>query len=170
MTRGEQIEALSKLTTTLYSLGAAGSGATRTFASAARGAEVLTVSALSLSAEGALVLERVAVPVGRAAAALSGGPGAIVVLQRANTAARGGQPPPAQGPGQWGPAHDAPKKWFAPSGATQLVEQARRQFIAANGVPIRWHVAEKKAADAIRKLLAGGSVKGIEIVHTPALQ
>jgi hypothetical protein len=170
MTRGEQIEALSKLTTTLYSVGAAGSGATRTFASAARGAEVLTVPALSLSAEGALVLERVAVPVGRAAAALSGGPGAIVVLQRANTAARGGQPPPAQGPGQWGPAHDAPKKWFAPSGATQLVEQARRQFIAANGVPIRWHVAEKKAADAIRKLLAGGSVKGIEIVHTPALQ
>jgi hypothetical protein len=231
MTRGEQIEALSKLTTTLYSLGAAGTGATRTFASAGRGAEVLTVPALSLSAEGALVLERVAVPVGRAAAALSGGPpGAVVVLQRANTAARSGQPPPAQGPGQWGPAHESmskraaryqeqisgqpvseaywvggvgrnssgvkfdgfkdgvlleakgpgyankfdeelvPRKWFVQSGAKQLLEQAERQLRTARGVPIRWHVAEKKAADAIRKLLKGNDIEGIEVVHTGALQ
>ncbi|HLL02105.1 MAG TPA: Tox-REase-5 domain-containing protein [Myxococcaceae bacterium] len=230
MTRGEQIEALSKLTTTLYSLGAAGVGATRTVATAGRGAEVLTVPALSLSAEGALVLERVAVPVGRAAAALSGGPGALVVLQRANTAARSGQPPPAQGPGQWGPAQESmskraaryqeqicgqpvseaywvggvgrnsggvkfdgfkdgvlleakgpgyankfddelgPKAWFVQSGAKQLLEQAERQLRAAPGVPIRWHVAEKKAADAIRKLLKGNRIEGIEVVHTGALQ
>jgi len=230
MTRGEQIEALSKLTTTLYSLGAAGAGATRTFASAGRSAEVLTVPALSLSAEGALVLERAAVPVGLAAAALSGGPSAVVVLQRANTAARSGQPPPAQGPGQWGPAHESmskraaryqeqisgqpvseaywvggvgrnsggvkfdgfkdgvlleakgpgyankfddklnPKKWFAPSGAAQLIEQARRQLKAAPGTPIRWHIAEKEAADAIRVLLKNRGVSGVEVVHTPALQ
>jgi len=230
MTRGEQIEALSKLTTTLYSLGAAGAGTTRTVATAGRGTEVLTMPVLSLSAEGALVLERVTVPVGRVAAALSGGPGAVVVLQRANTAARSGQPPPAQGPGQWGPAHESmskraaryqeqicgqpvseaywvggvgrnsggvkfdgfkdgvlleakgpgyankfddklnPKKWFAPSGARQLVDQAERQLRAAPGVPIRWHVAEKKAADAIHKLLEKERVTGIEVVHTPALQ
>jgi hypothetical protein len=230
MTRGEQIEALSKLTTTLYSLYGAGAGATRTVAGVGRGAEALTVPALSLSAEGALVMERVTVPVGRAAAALSGGPGAVVILQRANTAARKGQPPPAKGPGEWGPAHESmskrsaryqeqisgqpvseaywvggvgrnsggvkfdgfkpevlleakgpgyankfddklnPKKWFAPSGAKQLIDQAQRQFNAAKGVPIRWHVAEKKAADAIQKLLNDANVKGIEVVHTPALQ
>ncbi len=229
MTRGEQIEALSKLTTTLYSLYGAGAGATRTVAGAGRGAEVLTVPALSLSAEGALVMERVAVPVGRAAAAVSGGPGAVILLQRANTAAKGGQPP-AQGPGRWGPAHESmskraaryqeqicgqpvseaywvggvgrnsggvkfdgfkdgvlleakgpgyankfnddlsPKRWFEHSGADQLVAQARRQLEAAPGVPIRWHVAEKKAADAIRKLLNLKKVNGIEVVHTPSLQ
>jgi hypothetical protein len=229
MTRGEQIEALSKLTTTLYSLYGAGTGATRTVAGVGRGAEVLTVPALSLSAEGSLVMERVAVPVGRAAAAVSGGPGAVIILQRANTAARGGQPP-AQGPGQWGPAQESmskraaryqeqisgqpvseaywvggvgrksggvkfdgfedgvlleakgpgyankfnddlsPKKWFELSGAEQLIEQAKRQFTAAKGASIRWHVAEKKAADALRKLLKGAGVKGIEVVHTPALQ
>lgn len=229
MTRGEQIEALSKLTTTLYSMCGAGAGATRTFASAGRGAEVLSVPALSLSAEGALVLERVAVPVGRAAAALSGGPGAVVVLQRANTAARSGQPP-AKGPGQWGPAQESmskraaryqeqisgqpvseaywvggvgrnsggvkfdgfkdgvlleakgpgyankfdeelvPRKWFVQSGARQLLEQAERQLKTAPGVPIRWHVAEKKAADAIRKLLKDNGFEGIEVVHTGALQ
>jgi hypothetical protein len=230
MTRGEQIEALSELTTMLYSLYGAGAGATRTVAAAGRGAEVLSVPALSLSAEGALVMERVAVPVGRAAAAMSGGPGAVIILQRANTAAGKGQPPPAKGPGEWGPAHESmskraaryqeqicgqsvsdaywvggvgrnsggikfdgfkdgvlleakgpgyankfddnlnPKKWFAPSGAKQLIAQARRQLDAAAGVPIRWHVAEKKAADAIRKLLENGKVNGIEVVHTPALQ
>jgi len=230
MTRGEQIEALSKLTTTLYSMYSAGAGATRTVASAGRGAEVLSVPALSLSAEGALVLERVAVPVGRAAAALSGGPGAVVVLQRANTAARSGQPPLGQGPGQWGPAQESmskraaryqeqisgqpvseaywvggvgrnsggvkfdgfkdgvlleakgpgyvnkfdekldPKKWFLPSGADQLLDQAKRQFTAARGIPIQWHVAEAKAADAIRKLIEKEKVPGIAVVHTPALQ
>ncbi|HEX8698436.1 MAG TPA: hypothetical protein VF815_06355 [Myxococcaceae bacterium] len=160
MTRGEQIEALSKLTTTLYSLYSAGAGATRTVAGLGRGAERLSVPALSLSAEGALVMERVAVPVGRTAAAVSGGPGAVIILQRANTAAKGGQPPDDL----------SPKRWFAYSGAKQLVEQAKRQFTAAGGVPIRWHVAEKKTADAIRELFKGESVKGIEVVHTPALQ
>jgi len=229
MTRGEQIEALSKLTTTLYSLYGAGAGATRTVAGLGRGSEVLTVPALSLSAEGALVMERVAVPVGRAAAAVSGGPGAVIILQRANTIAKRGQPP-AQGPGQWGPAQESmskraaryqeqicgqpvseaywvggvgrksggvkfdgfengvlleakgpgyankfnddlsPKKWFAPSGARQLIDQAKRQFDAAPGIPIRWHVAEEKAADALRKLLKDSGVRGIEVVHTPALQ
>jgi hypothetical protein len=230
MTRGEQIEALSKLTTTLYSMHGAAAGTTRMVSGAGRGLEALSMPILSLTVDGALVMERAAVPVGRAVAAMSGGPGATVVLHRANTAARGGQPSPAQGPGQWGPAHEAmskraaryqeqisgkpaseaywvggvgrksgglkfdgfengalleakgpgyankfddelvPKKWFAHSGAYQLVEQAKRQRNAARGVPIRWHVAEKKAADAIRKLLKEGEVLEIEVVHTPALQ
>ncbi len=61
-----------------------------------------------------------------------------------------------------------PKKWFKFSGAQQLIEQARRQFNLAKGTPIRWHVAEEKAAAALKKLFEGADVRGIEVVHTPA--
>ncbi|ATB41528.1 hypothetical protein CYFUS_006994 [Cystobacter fuscus] len=104
MTRGEQVKALSKLTTNLLvTFGAAGgtsSTLTRTFA----GAEAL-VPVLSLSAEGALAMERVVVPVGKVATVLSGGPGAAIILQR--TQASGQAPSPAPGPGQWGPAGES---------------------------------------------------------------
>lgn len=229
MTRGEQIKTLSKLTTLLITTYGAAGGTTRTVAATGRGWEAVSLPAVALTAEGALVLERVSVPVGRAVTALSGGPGAALILQRAHTAARGGQPTPAPGPGQWGPAREAmsrraaryqeqvtgrpaseaywvggvgkqsgglkfdgfrdgvlleakgpgyankfnddltPKPWFAPSGAKQLVEQARRQVEAAHGAPIRWHVAEKKAAEAIRELLEGAGFGRIEVVHTPPL-
>lgn len=61
-----------------------------------------------------------------------------------------------------------PRPWFK-KGAENLVSQAQRQTAVANGTPIRWHVAESKAADAIRKLLENAGVRGIEVVHTPAL-
>ena len=228
MTRGEQIRALSKLSTTLLSTYGAVGGTTRTVAAVGRGLEAVSVPALALTAEGALVVERVAVPVGRAVTALSGGPGAAILLQRAGDAA-GGQPAAPEGPGQWGPANESmskraaryqeqitghpaseaywvggkdlksggvkfdgfkdgtlleakgsgyankftdslePQTWFEPTGADQLIEQATRQIKVARGVPIRWHVAEQKAADAIRKLLKEAKVGGIEVVHTPAL-
>jgi hypothetical protein len=78
----------------------------------------------------------------------------------------------AKGPGYANKFEDdlTPKPWFENSGAKNLIEQARRQLKASPGVPIRWHVAEKKAADAIRKLLKEKGVKGIEVVYTPALQ
>ncbi len=227
MTRGEQIKALSKLTLTLLSTYRVAAGSTRTLMAAGKGMEAISVPALSVTAEGALVLERVAVPVGRTVMALSGGPGAAIILQRARTAARSGQP--AQGPGQWGPAHESmspraaryqeqisgrpaseaywvggkdhksggvkfdgfedgvlleakgrgyankfnddltPKKWFAPSGAKEILEQARRQLQLAGSTRIRWHVAEEKAADAIQKLLQNGNISGIEVVFTPPL-
>jgi hypothetical protein len=230
MTRGEQLQALSKLSTTLLSTYGAAGGTTRTLAAASRGMEAVSVPALSLTAEGVLAVERVAVPVGRVVTALSGGPGAAIILQRANDSARRGQPAPAEGPGEWGPANEsmskraaryqeqitghsaneaywvggkdlkgggvkldgfrdgalleakgpgyankftdtlAPEPWFKDSGARQLIKQAKRQFEVAKGVPIRWHVAEKKAADAIRRLLANAELQGIEVVHTPALQ
>ncbi|WP_338282321.1 Tox-REase-5 domain-containing protein [Corallococcus caeni] len=226
MTRGEQIREVSRLTTGLLMTGGAASATARTLKGMALGAEV-TVPVLSLSAEGALALERVAVPAGRAAAALGGGPGAAVILQRANTAPKGGAP--SQGPGQWGPAKESmkpparryqeqitghtadeaywvggastqaggvkfdgfkdgvlleakgpgyakffeglePKEWFRNSGAQGLVEQAERQSRMARGmgIPVRWHVAEKVAADAFRELLKNARVVGVEIVHTPA--
>jgi hypothetical protein len=104
MTRGEQVKALSKLTThLLLTFGTAG-GTTSTLTRTLGGLEA-TVPVLSLSAEGLLVVERVVVPVGKVATVLSGGPGAAIILQRANT---GGQTPsPAAGPGQWGPSKES---------------------------------------------------------------
>jgi hypothetical protein len=226
MTRGEQMKALSKLTTNLVvTFGTAG-GTTSTLTRAVGGLEA-TVPVLSLSAEGLLVVERVVVPVGKVATVLSGGPGAAIILQRAN--ASGQQPSPAPGPGQWGPAQESmsararayqeqitghsadeaywvggvgrnsggvkfdgfeegvlleakgpgyankfldnlePKRWFKNSGAQALVDQAKRQLGVANGMPIRWHVAEQKTADAIRKLLQDRGLPDIEVVYTPPL-
>ncbi|WP_370640010.1 restriction endonuclease fold toxin 5 domain-containing protein [Corallococcus interemptor] len=104
MTRGEQIREVSRLTTGLIMTGGAASATTRTLKGMAVGAEA-TVPVFSLSAEGVLALERVAEPAGRAAVALSGGPGAAIILQRANTASKGGSP--SQGPGQWGPVKES---------------------------------------------------------------
>ncbi|MFL5350151.1 MAG: Tox-REase-5 domain-containing protein [Hyalangium sp.] len=229
MTRGEQIRALSKLGTTLLSTYGAAGSTTRTVGAVGRGLESLSVPALTLTVEGALVVERVVVPAGRVVTALSGGPGAAIILHRAGDAAKG-QPAAPEGPGEWGPANESmskrsaryqeqitghstseaywvggkdlksggvkldgfkdgtlldakgpgyankfndnltPKPWFKESGARQLIKQAQRQLKAASGVPIRWHVAEQKAADAIRELLKGEKVRGIEVVYTPALQ
>jgi Restriction endonuclease fold toxin 5 len=190
------------------------------------GAEA-TVPVLSLSAQGALAIERVSVPVGRAAAVLSGGPGAAIILQRASNAAKSAGP--SKGPGQWGPAKESmkpparryqeqitghaaddaywvggmstkeggvkfdgfkdgvlleakgpgyskffeglePKEWFRHSGAQGLIEQAQRQSdkVRGMGISIEWHVAEKHAATAIRKLLEDADVKGIKVIHTSA--
>ncbi|WP_147446980.1 hypothetical protein [Corallococcus sp. CA054B] len=89
MTRGEQIREVSRLTTGLLITGGAASATTRTLKGMSLGAEV-SVPVLSLSAEGALVLERVAAPAGRAAAVLSGGPGAAIILQRVDDEAGSG--------------------------------------------------------------------------------
>ena len=104
MTRGEQVKALSKLTTSLIVTFGAVGGTTSTLTRAVAGAEA-TLPVLSLSAEGLLVVERVVVPVGKVGTVLSGGPGAAIILQRANTS--GQTPSPASGPGQWGPAEES---------------------------------------------------------------
>jgi hypothetical protein len=104
MTRGEQIQTLSRLTThVLVTFGTAG-GTTSTLTRTLGGLEA-TVPVLSISADGLLVVERVVVPVGKVATVLSGGPGAAIILQRAN--ASGQSPSPAPGPGQWGPSTDS---------------------------------------------------------------
>jgi hypothetical protein len=224
MTRGERIRALSRLTVTVLATYGSAAGATRTLSSAGQSLEFLSVPAVSLSAEGSLVLQRVVVPVGRAVSVLSGGPGTAVVLHMANQSVQGqggSMGPSAQprGPGQWSPVKESmsrraaryqeqisgrpvddayvvrgvrfdgykdgvlleakgpgyankflenlsPKKWFT-RGARNMVEQALRQTKAVNGTPIRWHVAEAKVADAIRKLFKNEGVRGIEVVHTP---
>ncbi|MFB1484680.1 Tox-REase-5 domain-containing protein [Corallococcus sp. RDP092CA] len=227
MTQGEQIREVARLATSVFATWGTASTTTRTLKGLAVGAEA-TVPVLSLSAEGVLALERVAVPAGRAASVLSGGPGAAIILQRANAASKGGAP--AQGPGQWGPANESmsararryqeqitghsadeaywvggvgpnsggvkfdgfkdgvlleakgpgyakffeglePKEWFRHSGDQGLIDQAQRQLsrVRSTGTPIQWHVAEMRAADAIRLLLNEAKIRGIEVVHTPAL-
>jgi hypothetical protein len=106
MTSGEQMKVVSKLTTNLLVTWGAASATARTLGGLMAGTEA-TVPVLSLSAEGALVIERIIVPVGQAASVLSGGPGAAIILHRANTAKTG--PAPADGPGQWGPAKESMK-------------------------------------------------------------
>ncbi|RKH62568.1 hypothetical protein [Corallococcus llansteffanensis] len=81
MTRGEQIREAARLTTNVIALWGTASATTRTLTRAMAGASA-TVPALTVSAEGVLGVECVAVPVGRAAAVLSGGPGAAIILQR----------------------------------------------------------------------------------------
>ncbi|WP_240356120.1 Tox-REase-5 domain-containing protein [Myxococcus eversor] len=227
MTRGEQIQAVSKLVTNIIATWGTVSSATRTLQGAALATAEVPV--LSLSAQGALAMESVAVPVGRAAAVLSGGPGAAIILQRAATAAKQGGP--SKGPGQWGPAKESmsprarryqeqitghtadeaywvggvgkgsggvkfdgygkgilqeakgpgyankfldnlnPKQWFKNSGAAELVKQAQRQvdMVRRTGVPIEWHIAEEKVANAIRRLFEDNQLSEIRVVYTPAL-
>jgi len=54
-------------------------------------------------------------------------------------------------------------------GSNKVLLQARRQLEAAQGLPIRWIIAEQKFADHVRKLFATRRVEGIEVVHVPPL-
>ncbi|WP_163870782.1 Tox-REase-5 domain-containing protein [Myxococcus eversor] len=103
--RGEQIQVVSKLVTGLITAWGTASGVAKTMGGTAFATAEVPV--LSLSASGALVMERVSVPVGRAAAVLGGGPGAAIILQRAKSA--GQSPAPSRGPGQWKPANESMK-------------------------------------------------------------
>ncbi|WP_240358338.1 hypothetical protein [Myxococcus vastator] len=93
MTRGEQVQAVSKLVANLIATWGTVSAATRTL----EGTVLATaeVPALVLSAEGTLAMRIAAVPVGRAAAVLSGGPGAAIVFQRAGEVSNSGATPPS---------------------------------------------------------------------------
>ncbi|MDY7228140.1 Tox-REase-5 domain-containing protein [Hyalangium rubrum] len=51
-------------------------------------------------------------------------------------------------------------------GREQMLEQAKRQFEAANGTPIRWIVAEEKLARALRLLFEKEGLP-IEVIHVP---
>ncbi|HEX8438815.1 MAG TPA: hypothetical protein VF697_27150, partial [Archangium sp.] len=76
------------LTNLIVTFGTAG-GTTSTLTRAVGGLEA-TVPVLSLSAEGLLVVERVVVPVGKAATVLSGGPGAAIILHQMGGGGDGG--------------------------------------------------------------------------------
>ncbi|MBN1206334.1 MAG: hypothetical protein JXB05_15570 [Myxococcaceae bacterium] len=52
-------------------------------------------------------------------------------------------------------------------GRFKLLDQAQRQFAAANGLPVRWIVAEEKLAGALKKLFKANFLEDIEVVHIP---
>ncbi|WPB76055.1 Tox-REase-5 domain-containing protein [Archangium violaceum] len=58
-----------------------------------------------------------------------------------------------------------PKGYF--KGAARLVRQAARQQRVANGIPIRWHVAEPRMVPILQKLFQKNDITGIEVVFTP---
>ena len=60
-----------------------------------------------------------------------------------------------------------PKVYY--QGAKKLLKAAKSQSEAANGVPIRWHVAEPKMVPILRKMLKDAEIEGIDVVHTPRL-
>ncbi|GHG91294.1 hypothetical protein GCM10012319_52030 [Comamonas sp. KCTC 72670] len=91
MTRGEQVQAVSKLVTNLIATWGTVSAATRTLEGAALATAEVPV--LTLSIQGTAAMRIVAAPVGRAAAVLSGGPGAAIILQRAGEGGDSGATP-----------------------------------------------------------------------------
>lgn len=91
MTRGEQVQAVSKLVTNLIATWGTVSAATRTLEGAALATAEVPV--LALSVQGTAAMRIVAAPVGRAAAVLSGGPGAAIILQRAGEGGDSGATP-----------------------------------------------------------------------------
>ncbi|WP_152622790.1 Tox-REase-5 domain-containing protein [Archangium violaceum] len=58
-----------------------------------------------------------------------------------------------------------PKEYF--KGAARLVKQAQRQWRVANGIAIRWHVAEPRMVPILQKLFKANKITGIEVVFTP---
>ncbi|AKJ00067.1 Putative hemagglutinin-related protein [Archangium gephyra] len=58
-----------------------------------------------------------------------------------------------------------PKGYF--KGARRLVRQAQRQWRVANGIPIRWHVAEPRMVPILKKLFEKNELTGIDVVYTP---
>ncbi|HYO51825.1 Tox-REase-5 domain-containing protein [Archangium sp.] len=52
-------------------------------------------------------------------------------------------------------------------GAARLIRQAKRQEQVANGIPIRWHVAEPRMVAILKKLFDANNIKGIDVVYTP---
>ncbi|MFE8604828.1 Tox-REase-5 domain-containing protein [Archangium violaceum] len=59
-----------------------------------------------------------------------------------------------------------PKRYF--KGAKKLLETAKRQFRVANGVPIRWYVAEPEMVGILEKMLENAGVTGIKVVYQRA--
>ncbi|MCK8501564.1 hypothetical protein [Myxococcus fulvus] len=96
MTRGEQVQAVSRLVTNLIATWGTVSAATRTLGGT--GFATSEVPALVLSADGTVAMRLVSASAGRAAAVLSGGPGAAIVVQRVGEGGSPSSTPPA-GPG-----------------------------------------------------------------------
>jgi hypothetical protein len=62
--------------------------------------------------------------------------------------------------------------WFEESQKAEsgMVTQAKRQLEVAKGrLPVRWYVAEREVADAIRRLLEANNAGEVEVIYRPFL-
>jgi hypothetical protein len=57
------------------------------------------------------------------------------------------------------------RAWFR--GADGMLEQAKRQFQAAQGTPMQWHFAEREVAAAVRDIFRNEGLGTIKVVYTP---
>jgi hypothetical protein len=51
-------------------------------------------------------------------------------------------------------------------GATEMLDEVRRQLVAARGITIKWHIAEADVADAIKRLFLEHGID-IDVIFTP---
>jgi hypothetical protein len=54
------------------------------------------------------------------------------------------------------------KPWF--EGVEEMLDQAQRQFKAAQGTPLQWHFAEREVADLVRRLLEKKGLDEIKVI------
>jgi hypothetical protein len=60
-----------------------------------------------------------------------------------------------------------PKPFY--QGLKKLINKARNQSRVANGIPVRWHVAEPRMVAILEKIFAQEGITGIDVIYTPAL-
>jgi hypothetical protein len=60
-----------------------------------------------------------------------------------------------------------PHDWF--QGLDAIIEKARRQTYVAKGLLVRWHVAEPRMVDILKKVFSREKIHGIDVVYTPPL-
>jgi hypothetical protein len=51
----------------------------------------------------------------------------------------------------------------------KMLNQAKSQFGAADGLPIEWHFAEREVAEIMRQEFRRENLGAIKVIHTPAL-
>ncbi len=135
VTHGERVRVLARLVTNVALVCASGGAGGARVARVGSQLKGLSVPVLSLSAGGALVLERVAVPADRVVTAVSGATGGLFIVHMASQGAGGaggagaggkGWTPPPGGPGKWVPKNEGMKP------------RARQYQEQVTGVPEGW--------------------------------
>jgi hypothetical protein len=147
MPMNDQIREVSKIITTLVTLYGSAAGATTRLAGVAGDLGNVTIRALTLTGRGELAWATVSVPVGTAATALSGGPGAVYVLHMANsslnqTGGAGG----TGGTGGAGGAGGGGARLIIPAGRTLSAEETA----IANQLVAEGHTVEALAESTVR--------------------
>jgi hypothetical protein len=145
VTHGERVRVLARLVTNVALVCASGGAAGARVARVGSQLGGLSVPVLSVSAQGALMLERAVVPVGSMVTAVSGAPGGLYIVHMASRGAGGsggkGWRPPPGGPGRWVPKNEGMKP------------RARQYQEQVTGVPEGWayrveHAGERADFDA----------------------